>query len=324
MRILVAGATGAIGRRLVPALLTAGHSVIGMSHSFGKASLITALGAEPLIVDALDRAAVVDAIHRTGPDVVIHELTAIPPALDLRKFGRQFETTNLLRTQATDYLLAGARDAGVRRFIAQSFAGWPFARLGNMVKFEDAPLDPNPPRLLRSTLQAIQHLEAAVVAAPMEGIVLRYGAFYGPGTSVAMDGAITEAVRRRAFPIVGPGTGMWSWVHIDDAASATALAVERAAPGIYNIVDDDPAPVAEWLPALAAIIGAKPPRRIPTWLGKLLVGEHAVVLMNEIRGASNLKAKKQFGWRPDWPTWRHGFRHELATAESAPQLKKTA
>jgi nucleoside-diphosphate-sugar epimerase len=294
MRVFVAGATGAIGRRLVPALVQAGHSVFGMAHSPGKAPLIVELGAEPLIVNALNRTAVVDAIRRTVPDVVVHELTAIPAALDLRKFAQQFAVTNRLRTEGTEHLLAGARAAGVRRFVAQSFAGWPYAREGSRIKSEDAPLDSHPPRQLRGTLAAIRKLEAAVLdVAPIEGIVLRYGALYGPGTSVAAEGALTEAIRRRAGPMIGHGTGIWSWLHVDDAVSATASAMERAAPRIYNIVDDDPALVNEWLPALAAAVGAKPPRRIPSWIGRLLVGEHAVVLMNEVRGASNQKAKNR-------------------------------
>ncbi|HYN18819.1 MAG TPA: NAD-dependent epimerase/dehydratase family protein, partial [Actinomycetes bacterium] len=214
----------------------------------------------------------------------------------------------------TDHLLEAARAAGARRFVAQSFAGWPFARVGGPVKTEDDPLDPDPPAELRRTLDAIRHLESAVLGAEgLEGVVLRYGGFYGPGTSAGDGGFLLDDLRRRRFPVVGAGTGVWSFVHIDDAAAATAAAVERGAPGIYQIVDDDPAPVSAWLPALAAAAGARPPRRVPVWLARLLAGEHGVVLMTEARGASNAKARRELGWRPAHPSWRQGFRSSLGS-----------
>ena len=324
MRVLVAGATGAIGKRLIPMLVSGGHRVYGTSRSSDKAPLIAKLGAEPLVVDALNKADVADAIRRSSPDVVVHELTAIPPGLDLRKFREQFAATNRLRTTGTDNLLAAARQAGVRRFVAQSFAGYSFAREGGAVNSEDAALRSHPPRQMATTLEAIRYLESAVLAAPIEGIVLRYGGFYGPGTSVSIDGAMIEPIRRRAFPIIGAGSGVWSWCHIDDAAAATALTVEEGAPGIYNIADDHPAAVADWLPALAAMVGAKPPRRIPTWLGRLLAGELAVALMNDVRGASNEKAKRDLGWKPRWPDWRIGFEHVLTNRADVAELRKTA
>lgn len=316
MRIFVAGAAGAIGRRLVPLLAQAGHTVFGMTRSPKKWAAVTTLGAEPIIADALNGAEVKDAMLRTRPSVVIHELTAIPPNLELRRFAAQFAPTNQLRVEGTDNLLTAARAAGVRRFLAQSFAGWSSARTGGPIKSEQDPLDPDPPAGLRSVLEALRYLESAVTGERgLAGLVLRYGAFYGPGTSVACDGALTAMVRRRLLPIVGAGSAVWSWLHIEDAARATVAAVERGEPGIYNIVDDDPAPVAEWLPALAAAAGAKPPRRVPAWLGRFAVGDHGIVLMNEVRGASNQKAKRELEWRPLWPSWRSGFQDALKGAQ---------
>jgi nucleoside-diphosphate-sugar epimerase len=313
MNVLVAGASGAIGRRLIPLLVEAGHNVAGMTRTPGKVASIRSLGAEPLVVDALDAAAVLAAVRSARPEVVVHELTAIPARMNMRKFDREFELTNRLRTEGTDNLLAGARAAGARRLVAQSFGGWPYARQGSPVKSEEDPLDPNPPAALRHTLGAIRHLESAVLAGKTtEGVVLRYGAFYGPGTSLGEGGWLVEEVRRRRFPIVGDGGGVWSFLHIDDAAQATLVAVERGAPGIYNIADDDPAPVSEWLPALAAAIGAPPPRRVPAFVGRLAAGEHGVMMMTEIRGASNDKARRQLGWRPGWRSWREGFRQGLS------------
>jgi nucleoside-diphosphate-sugar epimerase len=313
MRVFFAGATGAIGKRLVPFLVQAGHLVTGMTRSRGKAGSLRAAGADAAIVDALDPVAVASAVERAKPEVIVHELTAIPPDLDPRRFEEQFRLTNRLRTEGTDHLLAAARAAGVRRFIAQSYAGWPYARTGGPVKTEDDSLDPNPPAAFRETLAAIQHLESAVLqASGLEGVILRYGGFYGPGTSIGEDGAIVEQVRRRRFPVVGGGTGVWSFIHIDDAARATVAAVERGPPDICNIVDDDPAPVAEWLPALARIIGAKPPLLLPAWLGRLAIGGHGVVMMTDVRGASNSKAKREFHWRPQWTSWLDGFKSALS------------
>jgi 2-alkyl-3-oxoalkanoate reductase len=312
MRIFVAGATGVLGRRLVPLLAADGHAVTAMTRSAGKAAGLRAAGARPVLADALDRDAVLRAVCAARPEVVVHEATALAGVTGLRRFDRGFAATNRLRTEGTDHLLAAARAAGARRFVAQSFAGWPFARTGGPVKTEDDPLDPDPPAELRRTLDAIRHLEAAVAGAgDLEGVVLRYGGFYGPGTSVGAGGYLVDDLRRRRVPIVGAGTGVWSFVHIDDAAAATVAAVERGGPGVYQVADDDPAPVSVWLPALAAAVGARPPRRLPAWLGRLLGGDHAVVLMNEARGASNARARRELGWRPAWPSWRQGFRGGL-------------
>jgi 2-alkyl-3-oxoalkanoate reductase len=308
MRIFVAGATGALGRRLVPLLVERGHQVTGMTRTAAKAAGLRAAGAEPVVADALDRDAVLAALAAARPEVVVHELTALAEMTDFRKLDQGFALTNRLRAEGTDHLLAAARAAGARRFVAQSFAGWPFARVGGPVKTEDDPLDPDPPAQLRRTLDAIRHLESAVLGTEgIEGVVLRYGGFYGPGSSTGEGGFMLDDLRRRRFPLVGAGTGVWSFVHIDDAATATVAAIERGAPGIYQIVDDDPAPVSEWLPALAAAVGARPPRRVPAWVARLAGGAHGVVLMTEFRGASNAKARRELGWRPAWPSWRQGF-----------------
>jgi 2-alkyl-3-oxoalkanoate reductase len=317
MRVFIAGAGGAIGRRLVPLLVARGHEVTASTRSADKADALAAAGARPVTLDLLERDAVIAAAMRAEPEVVVHEATALAGLGDnLRAFDRAFAATNRLRTEGTDHLLAAARMAGAQRFVAQSYAGWPYAREGAMVKGEDAPLDPRPPKTMRQTLSAIRHLEAAVTGATdLEGIVLRYGGFYGPGTSLDRDGVHLEAVRRRRFPLVGAGTGVWSFVHIDDAAAATAAAIEHGRPGIYNVVDDDPAPVSAWLPALAAMAGAKPPRHVPTWLARLLAGESGVAMMTEIRGASNAKARRELGWTPEHPTWREGFAAAIAGEE---------
>lgn len=315
MRVFLAGATGAIGTRLVPLLVEAGHSVTGMTRSPKKADGLRHAGADAAIVDALDPAAVAVAVERAKPEVIVHQLTAIPATLDLRKFAEQFELTNRLRTEGTDHLLAAARSAGVRRFVAQSYAGWPYARTGGALKTEEDPLDPNPPAAFRETLRAIQYLESAVLQARgIQGLVLRYGGFYGPGNAIGENGSVVEQVRHRRVPVIGGGRGVWSFIHIDDAARATVAAVERGAPGIYNIVDDEPAPVADWLPTLARILGAKPPLRFPAWLGRQAIGEHGVVMMTEIRGASNAKAKRELGWQPRWASWRDGFRTGLSNS----------
>ena len=319
MRIFVAGATGALGGRLVPLLVERGHQVTAMTRTPAKAAGLRAAGAEPVVADALDREAVLRAVPAARPEVVVHELTALAAMTSFRNFDREFALTNRLRTEGTDHLLEAARAAGARRMVAQSYTGWPFARVGGPVKTEDDPLDPDPPAQLRGTLDAIRHLEAAVLAAEgIEGVVLRYGGFYGPGTSAGEGGYLLEDLRRRRVPIVGAGTGVWSFIHIDDAAAATAAVVERGAPGIYQVVDDDPAPVSEWLPALAAAIGAPPPRRVPAWLARLLAGEHVVVLMTEGRGASNAKARRELGWTPAHRSWRQGFRDGLGEAAPGP------
>jgi nucleoside-diphosphate-sugar epimerase len=301
MRIFVAGATGAIGARLVPRLVADGHEVVGTTRSAAKADQLSAAGAEPVVLDLLDRGVVRDAVVAARPDAIVHEATALTGATDFKHFDRTFAQTNRLRTEGTDALLAAARDAGVERFVAQSFAGWPYARDDGPVKTEDDALDPTPVPAMRETLAAIRHEEEAVVAAG--GVALRYGGFYG-----SPDDPLLELVRERKFPIVGDGSGVWSFVHLEDAAAATALAVERGEPGVYNVVDDEPAPVREWLPALAAALGAKPPRHVPQWLGRLAAGEAGVAMMTEVRGASNAKAKRQLGWQLAYPSWREGFR----------------
>ena len=313
MRIFVAGASGALGRRLVPLLVDGGHEVVGTTTSARKADGLSALGAEPVVLDLLDAEAVGRAVSEAEPEVVVHEATALATMGNLRKFDETFAQTNLLRTHGTDNLLAAAKAVGAEKFVAQSYAGWPYARDGARVKDEEAPLDPNPVSSARESIAAIRHLEAAVVAA--NGIVLRYGGFYGPGTSLGADGEMLEPVRKRLFPIVGDGAGMTSFIHIEDAARATAAAIERGKPGIYNIVDDEPAPVAEWLPYLAEVLGAKPPRHVPFWLGKVMAGEALATMMTEGRGASNAKAKRELDWHLLYPTWREGFVNGL-TEES--------
>ena len=318
MRVFVAGATGAVGKRLVPLLVAKGHSVIGTTRSPGKAEELRALGAEPVVLDVLDGSAARRAVAQAAPEVIVHQATALSSlGSNLRRFDEQFALTNRLRTEGTHNLLAAAREAGTRRFVAQSFAGWPYARAGGVVKAETDPLDPNPPKSARRSLAAIRNLEEAVVGAEgLEGISLRYGSFYGPGTSLGEGGTHVELIRKRRFPIVGSGSGIWSFAHIDDVAGATAAAIERGEPGIYNVVDDEPAPVADWLPYLARVLGAKPPRRIPTWLGRLVGGGLAVSLMTEVRGASNAKAKRELDWRPRYASWRQGFVEGLGFTES--------
>lgn len=313
MKVLVAGATGALGRQLVPRLVANGHDVFGLMRSASKRDAVRDLGATPLIADALEPEEVAAAVAEAQPDVIVHQLTALADSLDMRHFDRDFALTNRLRTEGTDHLMAAGRAVGVTRFVAQSFAGWPFARSGGPVKTEEDPLDPTPVDGMRRTHEAIRHLEEAVAGAGWtEGIVLRYGGFYGPGTSLAPDGEHLALIRKRKFPVVGGGAGVWSFIHIEDAADATVAAVERGRRGIYNIVDDEPAAVAEWLPAVAAAIGARPPRRVPRLLGRLLAGEAATVMMTEVRGASNAKAKHELGWQPAHPTWREGIAREAA------------
>ncbi|CAN5238781.1 NAD(P)-dependent oxidoreductase [soil metagenome] len=323
MRIFVAGATGAVSMRLVPLLVEHGHEVVGMTRTPEKADRLRAMGARPSIADGLDPGAVTKAVAGAEPEVVVHQMTALTALSDLRRFDREFAPTNRLRTEGTDHLLAAARAAGCSRFVAQSFAGWPYAREGGPVKDEDDRLDPEPPKQFASTLAAIRYMEQAVVGAwGMEGIILRYGTFYGPGTSISQGGDHLEAVRRRRFPIVGNGRGVWSLVHIDDVAWGTLAAIERGKRGIYNIVDDEPAAIAEWLPALAAAIGARPPRRLPAWVGRLAVGGHAVAIMTEIRGASNHKAKQELGWQPRYASWRQGFKTLVATEDAKARQKR--
>jgi 2-alkyl-3-oxoalkanoate reductase len=314
MKVFIAGATGALGRVLVPQLVAGGHDVVGITRTPSKQDLLRSLGARGVVADALDPDAVARAVAESEPEVIVHQLTALSGSIDLRHIERDFAETNRLRTEGTDHLLAAGRAVGARRFVAQSYAGWPFARTGGPVKAETDPLDPTPPAPLREALDAIRHLEDAVTGARWtEGIVLRYGGFYGPGTSfgVRPEGEQVALLRKRRFPVVGDGAGVWSFIHIEDAAAATVAAIEHGERGIYNVVDDEPAPVSEWLPAAARAVGAKPPRRVPRWLGRIAAGEAATVMMTEVRGASNKKAKHELGWTPRYSSWREGFARGL-------------
>jgi nucleoside-diphosphate-sugar epimerase len=319
MKVFVAGATGALGRALVPQLVARGHEVVGMTRSASKQDLVRSLGARPVVADALDPDAVAQAVASAEPEVIVHELTALSgkmSARDMRHPDRSFAVimTNRLRTEGTDHLLAAGRAVGARRFVAQSIAAFRFARTRGPVQTEADPLDPSPPAALRTGQEAILYLERAVTTIEWgEGLALRYGGFYGPGTSISLaaDAVMAGPIRKRRFPIVGDGGGVWSLVHIDDAAAATVAAVERGRPGVYNIVDDEPAPVREWLPALASALDAKPPRRIPRWLARLAAGETATLMMTDVRGASNEKAKRELGWQLRYPSWRQGFARGL-------------
>jgi 2-alkyl-3-oxoalkanoate reductase len=309
MRVFVTGATGAIGSRLVPQLLERGHEVIGTSRSAEKADRLRAHGAEPVVLDVLDPEAVQEAVAAARPDAIVHQATALSGLSDLKNFDEAFAETNRLRAEGTDALIAAARKAGVDRFVAQSFAGWPYARDNGALKTEEDPLDPAPVPTMRESHEAIRQLEEA--SRDVGGIVLRYGGFYG-----SSDDAQIGLVRKRQFPIVGDGGGIFSFVHVEDAAAATVLAVERGKPGVYNIVDDEPAPAREWLPVLAEIVGAKPPRRVPRWLARVVAGEAAVVLMTESPGVSNAKAKRELGWMLRYPSWREGFRAAYASSRT--------
>ena len=307
MRVFVAGATGAIGRRLVPRLVARGHAVVATTRTPDKAVGLRAVGAEPVVVDGLDGVAIREAVARAEPDAIVHQMSALAGVADLRHFDRWFARTNELRTTGTEHLLAAAQAAGVPRMVVQSYTGWNNARMGGPVKTEDDPLDPEPLKWQRESMAAIRFIDEAVPAAPLEGIVLRYGSLYGPGAS----DDLVELVRAGRFPLVGDGGGVWSFLHVDDAASATVLAVERGGNGVFNVVDDDPAPVSAWLPYLAEVVGAKPPRHVPAWLGTLAAGRVPVRWMTEGRGAGNARFKAGFGWRPAWASWREGFRFGL-------------
>ena len=307
MRVLVAGSTGAIGLPLVRQLVARGHQVTATTRRPDRAERLRGLGAAVTTMDGLDAASVGEAVARAEPDAIIHQMTALSGKPDMRHFDRWFAATNALRTAGTRNLLAAAQAAGVRRLIAQSYAGWNIQRAGGGFATENEPLDTHPEPAQRETLAAIRFLERAVTEAPLTGIVLRYGSFYGPGAS----DAYVEMVRKRLLPIIGSGAGVWSWIHVEDAASATVAAVERGEPGIYHVADDTPAPVAEWLPYLAQALGAKPPLHIPAWLGRLAAGGVVVRMMTDVRGVSNEKAKRMLAWRPRWASWRDGFRHAL-------------
>jgi nucleoside-diphosphate-sugar epimerase len=304
MRVFVAGATGVLGRHLVPGLIEAGHEVTATTRTPAKTGQLRQAGAEAVVVDGLDRDAVIAAVRAARPEVIMHQMTALAGMKSLRKVDETFAATNALRTRGTDNLLAAAELAGTRRFIAQGNAA-ATARTGSAVKTEDDPLADTPPSPASArSMAAIKYLEETVPAAAPEGIVLRYGGFYGPGTT----DLLLDMVRRRQVPIVGGGTGIWSFIQISDAAAATVAAVERGDPGVYNVVDSDPAPVSEWLPYLAEVLGAKPPLRIPAWAGRLLAGAFVTSQMTEWRGASNEKARKELGWDPRYASWREGFR----------------
>jgi 2-alkyl-3-oxoalkanoate reductase len=309
MKVFVVGASGAIGTRLVPQLVDRGHEVVGSSRSPDKAERLRALGAEAVVLDALDARAVREALIAAEPDAIVHQATALADARFSRNMDRTFAQTNRLRRDGTDALLAAAREAGVRRFVAQSYANLRYAREGGPAKTEDDPLDPTPLEAIRETSAAMTYLDEAVIAAG--GIALRYGGFYG-----ARDDGLLEPVRKRRFPIVGSGGGVTSFVQLDDAAAAAVLALEHNRPALYNIVDDEPAPVREWLPVLAKALGAKPPRHFPVWLARLAAGDAAVMMGTESRGASNAKAKRELGWTLRYPSWRQGFAEVYGT-ESA-------
>jgi nucleoside-diphosphate-sugar epimerase len=300
MRVFVAGASGALGSRLVPHLIDAGHEVIGTHNAPASAELLRSLGAKAVLVDLLDAGAVRKAVLENEPEAIVHQATALANVKFGRSLDKTFARTNELRTRGTDALLAAAREAGVRRFVAQSFAPYRYARQGGSIKTEDDPLEPIPPPNTEQTYAAMAYLEQAVT--DFGGVALRYGGFYG-----ATNDALIEPVRKRQFPIVVGGGGIFPWIHLDDAAAATVLALEHGGPAVYNIVDDEPAPVGEWLPALARALGAKLPRRFPAWLARLLAGEAAVVMGTEARGASNAKARRELGWTPRFPSWRKGF-----------------
>jgi 2-alkyl-3-oxoalkanoate reductase len=312
MRVFLAGATGALGRVLLPMLTKAGHDVVGTTSTEANVAALDAAEAEPVVMDGLDAESVRRAVTRAEPDVVIHQLTALKKAADLKRFDREFALTNRLRTEGTDHLLAAAREAGAKRFVAQSYTGWTNPRDGGPVKTEADGLDPDPTAASRQTLDAIRYVEEVVPqASGLTGIVLRYGGFYGPGTGLGRGGDLLEMVSKRRLPVVGSGAGVWSLVHIDDAATATVRALDQGEAGVYNIVDDDPAPVAEWLPVLAEAVGAKPPRHVPVWLAKQMIGEHGVSVMTRSRGSSNDRAKRELGWQPRYSSWREGFRNGL-------------
>ncbi len=305
MRVFVAGGTGVIGRRLVPQLVARGHQVTATTTDPGKAGLLRQLGAEAVVMDGLDAASVRRAVAEARPDAIVHQMTSIAPKPDLKHFDRWFAITNRLRTEGTDYLLAAAAAAGVSTFVAQSYAGWNGIREGSWVKSEGDPLDLMAGTAAQAGMEAIRYLENRVLEAG--GAALRYGWLYGSGAS----DTLVEAVRKRQFPLVGNGAGHISWLHVDDAASATVLAVERRARGVFNVVDDEPAPASEWLPYLATCVGAKPPIRIPAWLARLLAGELAVTIMTEGRGFCNARARRELGWEPHYPSWRQGFKEGL-------------
>jgi len=309
MKVFVAGATGVVGKRLVPLLVASGYEVVGMTRTQAREGWLRQVGAEAVVADGLDRAAVMQAVMRVEPDVIIHEMTGLTGVRSFKKFDDEFALTNRLRTEGTDYLLEAARAVGARRFIAQSYGNWNYERTGTALKTEEDSFDPTPPTNQRRTLEAIVYVEAAVVGASgLEGIALRHANHYGPGTSFALNGDLVKLIHKRQLPVIGDGGGIWSFIHVDDLAQATVAAVERGTRGVYNIVDDEPVASRDWIRALAEAVGAKPPRHVPVWLGKLAAGEVGVSMMTQIRGTSNAKAKRELGWKPQYASYREGFR----------------
>jgi 2-alkyl-3-oxoalkanoate reductase len=308
MKVFVTGGTGAIGQFLLPLLVENKHEVVALTRSANKATKLEDIGATAVIANPLDKQALTAAVRRAEPEVIIHQLTALSSAGNFRKFDQEFALTNRFRTEVTDTLLAAARTIGTRRLIAQSYCGWPYAKKGSPVKTEEDPLEPKPPESFTKTLAAIRSLEDKLRGTTfLEGIALRYGNFYGPGTAIGKGGVIVKMIKKRRFPIVGGGGGIWSFIHVIDAARATIAAISRGAAGVYNIVDDEPAKVATWLPVLAKEVGARPPYKIPHWLGELMIGKAGVSMMTQIRGCSNAKAKRELNWTPVYPSWRIGF-----------------
>jgi nucleoside-diphosphate-sugar epimerase len=324
MKVFVAGGSGVVGRYLIPELVARGHEVMATTTAAAKTAPLAASGARALQLDILDRNAVVRAVSEARADVIVHQATALSGPLSLRRFDASFATTNRLRTEGTANLLAAAVAAGAARFVAQSFTGWPNARDGGSVKSEADPLDADPPAAARETLAAIRALEDAVTASDVAGVVLRYGFLYGPGTSIGANGELLDAVRRGKLPLVGDGGGIWSFLHVRDMAGATLAAIENRRAGIYNVVDDEPARVSEWLPELAQLLGGKPPRRIPVWVARLVIGEQGVAMMTQMRGSSNAKAKRELGWQPVYASWREGFRHGLGLDTGGSAARRAA
>ncbi|MEU4197407.1 NAD(P)-dependent oxidoreductase [Kribbella sp. NPDC026611] len=312
MKVLVAGASGGLGRSLVPQLLAAGHEVTGMVRSESSAAGVRAFGADAVLADGLDADAVRAAVESARPEVVVHQMTALKGGIDFKHFDDSFAMTNRLRTEGTDNLLAASQAYGVRRFVVQSYAGWNLQHGGSATKTEADPLDPDPVPAMRQTMAGIRHLESAVLGASgIEGVALRYASFYGPTGDIGKGGSMVELIHKRRLPIIGDGTGVWSFIHYDDAADATVKAIESSVTGVFHVADDDPAQVAVWLPEFARILGAKPPRHVPAWIGRLAVGDVGVAAFTEIRGADNSLAKATFGWQPGYASWREGFRTGL-------------
>jgi len=315
MRIFLAGATGVLGMRLIPRLLERGHKVIGTTTTKDKLSDLKRLGVDPILMDGLDRDSVRSAVSAADPEVVVNEMTALSKVRNYKNFDQEFALTNRLRADGTSHLVAASRQCGVKKIVVQSFAGWPFEQTKAPANSEEAPFERNIPTRMKQSQRAIQAMEETVLSQESPaGVVLRYGYFYGPGTSFDVEGEISKALRKRAFPLIGGGTGVWSLIHVDDAAEATRLAIECAPSGIYNITDDRPSTIGDWLPGLAALLNAKRPMRMPRWVGRFFVGESGLYMMTQARGALNAKAKRVLGWNPAYPDWHSGFAATLRSA----------